>query len=526
MQKREMRLASTACLLLCLLFSSCGIADRDAVSQKQGSNRSTPTVQASRRVPTPPVTPTATRPLDPARAEAGDWPSYLLGNGNFNPYETAITRDSAPFLQLFWSYHAKGSISAQPIEVNDRLYIGAWDGLERALDLNGQQLWTTDLGTTEDDDCDPSGAGVAGTPTVATMSIQGKQTQVLFVGGGDGNAYALNAANGRVIWKTPLGAPPDAFIWSSPVLYQGSIYIGLSSFGDCPLVQGKLFRLDAATGAVQNVFATVPDGCVGGSIWGSPVVDARANTIYFATGNASDTPCPAGEPYAPALVELRLPDLSLIDFWQVPASQWSDDSDFGSTPTLFTATIDGKLRKMVGVENKNGIYYAFIRGELSNGPVWSDQIATSEGSMSPGAWDGNWLYIAGTNTTIDGQNCQGSLRAVDPASGNYIWERCLQDNRVLGPVTAIKGVVVVGEGRTIAVLDAVSGRPLFGYRDTHDGSYFWSAATIAHGMLYMGNMDGTLYAFGLPHTTPPGSVGTISKGSRQQFIACMSPQCA
>lgn len=509
-RKRGVKLSSmmTLCVLICLLCSSCAIREA-TTAQGQPASTSQAVIpldeQVTGTVAVPTSAPTATPSTGLAQDGPGDWPNYLLGNGNFNPHETAITRASAPSLQLLWSYHANGSISAQPVEVGGRLYLGAWDGLERALDLNGHQLWATNLGTTEDNDCYPSEAGVAGTATVLSMFIRGKQMQVLFVGGGDGNFYALNAANGQVIWHTLLGEPPAAFIWSSPVVYKGSVYIGLSSFGDCPLIQGELFRLDAATGAVQNVFATVPDGCIGGSIWGSPVIDTRAGTIYFATGNADDASCPAGEPFAPALVELRLPDLSLLDYWRVPESQWILDSDFGSTPTLFSATMHGKVQQMVGVVNKNGLYYAFIRGQLGNGPVWSDQIAVSDGSMSPSAWDGSLLYIAGTNTTIDGQNCPGSLRAVDPASGKYIWERCLQDNRVLGPVTAIPGVVVVGEGRTIAVLDAASGKSLSGYHDTRADSAFWSAATIAHGVLYVGNMDGMLYAFGLPRNVSHGS---------------------
>ncbi|HET9919536.1 MAG TPA: PQQ-binding-like beta-propeller repeat protein [Ktedonobacteraceae bacterium] len=496
------------CGLLTILFSSWGSADKDKAPQEAHSDRSTAIGQ--RAVAPTPVFPTTRqgaepalvpisphKPIDPLQPAPDDWPSYLLDNGGFNANEVDIAPATAPFLQLLWSYHAQGAISAQPVEVNGRLYWGSWDGLEHAMDMQGHQLWATNLGTTTDDDCDPPEAGVAGTATVSPMTIQGQRLLALFVGGGNGTFYALNASNGRVLWQTALGQPPDAFIWSSPVLYRGSIYEGLSSFGDCPLVQGKLFRLDAATGEIQNVFNTVPDGCIGGSIWGSPVIDTRANTVYFTTGNPSTEPCPAGEPFAPALVELRVPDLSLVSFWQVPQSQWSDDSDFGSTPTLFTAHVNGKIQNMVGAINKNGIFYAFVREQLGNGPVWSDQIATSEGSMSPGAWDGNTLYIGGTNTQIHGQDCPGSLRAVDPATGTYRWERCLMNNRVMGPVTAVYGVVVVGEGQTITVLDAATGKALFGYTDTHNDSAFWSAATISHGFITVGNMDGNFYAFGL-----------------------------
>ena len=155
-------------------------------------------------------------------------------------------------------------------------------------------------------------------------------------------------------------------------MYKGSVYEGLASQGDCPLVQGKFFQLSALTGAIQHTFYVVPNGCTGGSVWGSPTIDVAAGVLYIATGNPGT--CSQAEPYAPAVVELAVPNLALLGYWQVPASQQIDDSDFGSTPTLFQATINGVSIPLVGAENKNGFYYTFARGNLSAGPVWSEKV--------------------------------------------------------------------------------------------------------------------------------------------------------
>ncbi len=40
---------------------------------------------------------------------------------------------------------------------------------------------------------------------------------------------------------------------------------------------------------------------------------------------------------------------------------------------------------------------------------------------------------------------------------------------------------------------------MFAYRDTAKVSTFDGAATIAHDMLYIGNLNGTLFAFTLAH---------------------------
>ncbi|HET7639073.1 MAG TPA: PQQ-binding-like beta-propeller repeat protein, partial [Ktedonobacteraceae bacterium] len=285
------------------------------------------------------VTPLATPKPAVPQILSGDWSTYLMGNNGFNSDETLINATTATQLQKYWMYHAQGSISAQPLVVNGIIYWGSWDGLEHATNLSGQQLWATNLGKTSDDDCDPPVAGVASTATVAPITTNGRTTLTLFVGGGDANFYALNASTGKVIWKVALGFSPDDFIWSSPVVYKGSIYIGVSSFGDCPSVQGKLVQLSTLDGSVQNIFDVVPDGCGGGSIWGSPTIDTQTGKIYVATGNADH--CSTVESYAIAIVELNASDLSVVDDWQVPQSQWLDDSDFGTTPTLFNASING-----------------------------------------------------------------------------------------------------------------------------------------------------------------------------------------
>src|SRR2546421_11988774 len=71
------------------------------------------------------------------------------------------------------------------------------------------------------------------------------------------------------------------------------------------------------------------------------------------------------------------------------------DGDFGSTPTLFTASIGGVPRALVGAVNKNGTFYALRRGAVGAGPVWRAYISTPlngcgicpSGDIAPAAWD-------------------------------------------------------------------------------------------------------------------------------------------
>jgi outer membrane protein assembly factor BamB len=433
----------------------------------------------------------------------GDWPTYLDNSGRqgFNVAETVINPSSASHLKLHWTAGG-GVIFSQPVEANGRIYWGSFDGYEHATGLNGGQVWKQYLGQTRPN-CDSNvPLGVVSTATIASVSIKGTMTPVVFVGGGDTKFYALNAATGTVIWKTSLGArSSNRFIWSSPAVYNGSAYIGIASIGDCPLVQGQIFQMSLTTGAIQHTFNVVPDGCVGGGVWGSPTIDAGTNALYFATGNGGK--CSMKEPYTIAVVKLRASDLTFLSSWQVPQSERTSDSDFGSTPTLFQAVIHGTMQSLIGVANKNGKYYAFDTRAISNGPVWRATIAVGgaspeggDGSISPSAWDGSKLYVAGGKTTINGDRCKGSLRALNPATGAFIWQDCMKNGSILGAVSLVPGVAAVVEGADLVLVTTTSGKTLFTNHGSTPGSHFYGAASISHGVLYIGNKDKKLYAFG------------------------------
>lgn len=223
---------------------------------------------------------------------------------------------------------------------------------------------------------------------MTTVSVNGVSTQLVFVAGGQDNVTALDTGNGNIIWQKNLGNVKGEFIYASTSFYNGSVYIGISSFGDCPLVQGQVVQLDASMGTIQNTFNVVPNSCVGGS-----------------------------------------------------------------------------------------------------GPE------TGDGSISAGAYDGTYLFQAGGKTTINGQKCMGSLRAMDPNTGNFIWQICL-GSPVLDSVIAVPGIVVVGWSSNMYVVDSAHGTTLFKYQDKTSNAKFWGAATISNGMLFDGSRSGKLFAFG------------------------------
>jgi polyvinyl alcohol dehydrogenase (cytochrome) len=268
--------------------------------------------------------------------------------------------------------------------------------------------------------------GFTSTATVAKDPTTGKL--VVYVGAADGYLYALNAATGSTVWRAAVGIPSttvnDYYLWGSPTVSGGKVYIGISSQCDNPLVRGGVKEFNQSTGASVATYFTVPSGSTGGSVWSAPAVSSANGNVFVTTGNGNPKSPSQGD--SVSIVRLSS-SLVKQDIWTVPGSMLMRDDDFGGSPALFTAVIGGKTLAMVGACNKNGWFYALKANNLAAGPVWKLQIGagfsntTGDQCIASSVWDGTHLYIAGNQTTIKGTTFFGSIREVDPATGNVIW---------------------------------------------------------------------------------------------------------
>ena len=388
-----------------------------------------------------------------ATSAAQDWPGYLFDNGHssHNALATAITPANASTLVEDWSFVDPGptlphqpaaSFFSSPTVFNGVVYIGSNTGVFYALDeATGAALWQQLLGFTVPTTCG-RGHGVTSTATVATDPVSG--TLTVYVGGGDGYLYALDAATGNIAFRefvTDVGTNQNTgFIWGSPTIVNGRIYLGWASQCDNPLVRSGIKSFDQHTGALLKTFWTGAPGETGAGVWSTAATDGRS--LWITTGNGD-----AAHSYA--IIKLNAGNLRFLTEWLGP---FSGDLDWGSSPTLFTARINNVKTTMVGANQKNGIFYAFDANHLENGPLWSFQVGTTE-DFSIGAdlaapiWDSTSrrLFVGGNQTTINAQVFPGSVRAFNPADGSVIWERGLTGGPVMGsPTLNGSGVLAAG----------------------------------------------------------------------------------
>ena len=388
----------------------------------------------------------------------------------------------------------------------------------------------------------------------------------------DAHLLALDRKTGSVLWDIELADYQIGYAATlAPLVINDKVIVGISG-GEYP-TRGFIDAYDPTSGDRIWRFYTVPSpgefgsetwpddpevmARGGGATWMTGSFDPELNLIYWGTGNPN--PDYYGEKregdnlFTNSILAIEADTGTLRWHYQFTPHDLHD-WDSNHVPVLADLVLDGELRKVVMVANRNGFFYMLDRvtGELLVGEPFTDTtwareigsdgrpIVLNDGSKGclPDPWGGTnfmppsfnpdleMLFVTarevcatfvpqepeivpgrpsfGGVVWIDRDQGYGALRAIDVKTGERQWEFRYPSATMAGVMTTASGLVFAGdhEGNFMA-FEASSGRNLWHYQT---GSRIWGAAAMTHvldGRQHVLIPSGTtLVAFALPVNQP------------------------
>src|SRR6266566_2892509 len=455
-------------------------------------------------------------------AVPGQWPmaGQNIYDTHFQVAEHVISPANASRLAPRWTLTTAGAVSATPTVSGGVVYVPDYGGkLWAVAAASGRVLWSRDI----------SGyTGVSGDVSRTSPAVYGRE---LILGDGwilnssavGARVFAVDRNTGTLVWSTQVDTDPAAVITSSPVVYRGVAYLGISSKGEAGgpgTFRGAVIALDRGllyVGTGNNY--TVPAG------------------VCTTPGQTGCTQPAAGD-YLDSILALRLSDGAVAwadhtldgDLWTVPQPS-GPDFDFGAGPNLFTTRdpVTGRTRQLLGIGQKSGVYWAV---DPATGKVaWQTVVGPAGNGGNGGieygtATDGRRIYAAEGDTaripyTLGGSGpyagqvvTGGSWAALDPATGKILWQTPDPHGDFdTSFVSAANGVIYAGSlaaaGTDMYALDAATGTILWSFAS---GGSVTGGAAIAGGSVYWGSgycgtaclgsapvtNNNKVYAFSLP----------------------------
>ena len=354
------------------------------------------------------------------------WDGWGLNTSNTRFQDAAaagIAAADVPRLKLKWAFAFPGDLQsyAQATIAGGRVFVGSWGGKVYSLSAaTGCIHWVFD-----------AAAGVRSAVSVGRVTTPQGPRNAAFFGDQAANMYAVDAATGALLWRAKVDDFPVARISGSPTFHNGRLYVPVASGEEatgavptyeCCKFRGSLVALDASNGrqlwktfmiaeeakpTKKNAVGTQLYGPSGVPIWATPAVDTRRNALYVTTGNNYSDPTTT---MSDAFVALDLDSGKILWSRQMTASDAytaacrlpdktncaesnGPDLDFGASPILLTL---GNGRRMLLAGQKSGVVHALdpdAGGEI----LWQTRIGRG-GTMGGVQWgsaaDGTQIYVA------------------------------------------------------------------------------------------------------------------------------------
>jgi polyvinyl alcohol dehydrogenase (cytochrome) len=486
--------------------------------------------------------------------QSGQWriAGQNLSNTWSQPAEHSINASNVKGLTTKWVFTTGGDVSATPTVDGDAVYFPDWAGNLFAVKKDsGQLIWSHKISEYD---------GVQGAISRVSPAVDANHVIIGDILSGNkvhkgANVISVDRQTGAIQWITQVETHPAAIITGSPVIFDGVVYIGVSSSEEslatdptypCCTFRGSVVALDEKSGAMLWKTFDMPEnggqtgGYSGGAIWQPPAIDPKRGMLFIGTGNNYSAPadveacqnatplanCTAADDFFDTALALDLKTgqvkwskkLQGFDTWTVACLTPAGPKANCPVPTSPDFDLGGAgpnlVGNIIGFGQKSGIFWAL---NPDNGNiVWSTPVgpgATLGGIEWGTATDGQRIYVAIANAdhlpytlVPSGQQITwGAWSALDVATGKILWQTADPTANTIdrGSVSVANGVMYAGSNSgQMYALDAATGNILWNFAS---GGTVLDGPSIVDGTLYWGsgyrNIQGTgnnkVFAFSL-----------------------------
>jgi outer membrane protein assembly factor BamB len=309
-------------------------------------------------------------------------------------------------VRVDWSFpvnrigHTAAKSTPRPTPDGETVLVAGDTGRIHAVRPTGERRWTLETGAGRS-------LGFHGTPAIVGDTA--------YIGGYDGELYAIAVGTGEPIWHTRTRDFGDAIaIGSSPAYVDGSLYL-LTEHNDP--ASGALWEVDAATGN-----PTWSDDRLWGMPHPSPAIDCEAGRLVTGSND--------GVVYC-----WSFPDLEFAWSFQAGGEGGPDGDPMAGGRFRLGAQIKGTTPVHDGAAFVGSWDGRFYRLDLADGSEeWSVEIGDvvmSNPAIDPEA---GIVYVGADDHHV---------RALDAATGDELWATDV-GGHVIGSITATAESILVG----------------------------------------------------------------------------------
>ena len=339
------------------------------------------------------------------------------------------------------------------------------------------------------------------------------QRPYLYFGDIIGNAYAIDAQNGELIWKIKANNHPNSTITAAPAIFEDKLFIPISglevvaAFDDqyeCCTFRGGILVVESRSGKQiwkqysipvpakyhgKTSVGTKMYGPSGAPIWTSPNIDKKRRYVYIGTGENYSSPA---DDSSDAIIAYNIDTGEEVwrrqtlsgDAWNLACmakdnpncpEENGPDLDYSAS----SISIDLGSRDILVAGQKSGVVYGL---DPDNGEIlWSNALSGggTQGGVHFGmASEGKTVYVPlhDMEQTNDGkiyEDLKPGVHSVDAKTGDLLWSKINPNNcgdikfcdpGVSAALTAIPGAVIAGhQDGKIRIYDKEDGEILWSF---------------------------------------------------------------